>query len=189
MLKKSDCVGLSPSELKGTLPLLVKRGSSERPLFLGNLKEKRLYRGGSTITQQLAKNRYLEPSKNIFRKIKELAITVRLERKLEKRRILEIYLNVVEWGKGIDGAEAASRHYFGKTAADLTIEEASWLAAILPSPLRFEKKTAIPTTPKSAPNGSRALSKREKRKTRGYGSSGRAKGVTQPSCRNPRSSS
>lgn len=104
-----------------------------------NLEEGRLYRGGSTITQQLAKNLYLEPSKNVLRKIKEFAIALRLERNLEKKRILEIYLNVVEWGAGIYGAEAAARHYFGKTAAELTIEEASWLAAILPSPLRFEK--------------------------------------------------
>ena len=104
-----------------------------------NLKERRFYRGGSTISQQLAKNLYLEPSKSILRKYKEFAITIRLEHSLSKNRLLEIYLNVIEWGSGIYGAEAASRHYFGKSAEHLTLMEASWLAAILPSPLRFEK--------------------------------------------------
>ena len=104
-----------------------------------NIKERRLYRGGSTITQQLAKNLYLEPSKTVLRKVKEMAVTLRLEQSLSKHRIFEIYLNVVEWGRGIYGAEAASRHYFGKSAAHLTLMEASWLAAILPSPLRYEK--------------------------------------------------
>jgi len=104
-----------------------------------NLKERRLYRGGSTITQQLAKNLYLETSKSILRKYKEFAITIRLEQSLSKNRLLEIYLNVIEWGRGIYGAEAASRHYFGKSAEQLSLKEASWLAAILPSPLRFEK--------------------------------------------------
>ncbi len=104
-----------------------------------NLKERRLYRGGSTITQQLAKNLYLEPSKSIIRKYKEMAITVRLEQSLSKDRLFEIYLNVIEWGRGIYGAEAASRHYFKKSAAHLNLEEASWLAAILPAPLRYEK--------------------------------------------------
>jgi monofunctional biosynthetic peptidoglycan transglycosylase len=102
-------------------------------------KEKRLRRGGSTITQQLAKNLYLNPSKTLWRKLKELFITLRLERTLSKARILELYLNVVEWGRGIYGAEAAARHYFGKPASGLTIDEASWLAAILPSPIRYGK--------------------------------------------------
>jgi monofunctional biosynthetic peptidoglycan transglycosylase len=107
-------------------------------------KEKRLYRGGSTITQQLAKNLYLNPSKTLWRKLKELALSLRIERALSKSRILEIYLNVAEWGRGVYGAEAASRHYFGKPASDLTIDEAAFLAAILPSPLRYEKRRDSP---------------------------------------------
>ncbi len=105
-----------------------------------NLEERRMYRGGSTITQQLAKNLYLEPSKTILRKLKELAITIRLEQSVSKSRLLEVYLNVVEWGRGVYGAEAAARHYFGKSASQLTIREASWLAAILPSPLKYDRQ-------------------------------------------------
>jgi monofunctional biosynthetic peptidoglycan transglycosylase len=94
--------------------------------------------GGSTITQQLAKNLYLSPSKNPVRKIREAVITWRLERSLSKRRILEIYLNVAEWGPGgIFGIEAASRHYYGKHASELGPEEAVRLAAVLPNPRRF----------------------------------------------------
>ena len=81
-----------------------------------NWEEGRFTRGASTITQQLAKNLYLTPSRNPVRKLKELLITRRLEAALTKRRILEIYLNVIEWGDGIFGAEAASRAYFGKPA-------------------------------------------------------------------------
>lgn len=101
-------------------------------------EEKRLARGGSTITQQLARNLYLSPSKNPFRKLKEMLIAKRLEKELGKRRILELYLNVVEWGRGIYGAEAASRTYFGKPASGLTPEEAAALAAVLPSPRRYD---------------------------------------------------
>jgi monofunctional biosynthetic peptidoglycan transglycosylase len=91
-------------------------------------------RGGSTITMQVAKNLYLSPSKNPLRKVKEIIIAQQLEQALPKRRILEIYLNVVEWGRNIYGAEAAARHYFGKSAASLDILEAATLAALLPSP-------------------------------------------------------
>ena len=91
-------------------------------------------RGGSTITMQLAKNLYLNPSKNPLRKAKEIIIARQLEQALPKRRIFEIYLNVVEWGRNIYGAEAAARHYFGKSAASLDILEAATLAALLPSP-------------------------------------------------------
>ena len=91
-------------------------------------------RGASTITQQLAKNLWLSPSRNPLRKLRELILTWRLERSLTKARILEIYLNVVEFGPGIYGAEAAARHYFGKAAADLTLHEAAQLAAGLPKP-------------------------------------------------------
>ncbi len=95
-------------------------------------------RGGSTITQQLAKNLYLSPEKNYLRKIHEAIITRVLEKRLTKRRILELYLNVVEWGDGIYGAEAAARHHFGKLAQDLDRDEAALLAAILPSPRRYD---------------------------------------------------
>jgi monofunctional biosynthetic peptidoglycan transglycosylase len=91
-------------------------------------------RGASTITQQLAKNLFLNPDKNPFRKLKELLITRRLEAELSKQRILELYLNVIEWGGGIWGAEAAARHYFHKPAAELTAPEAALLAAAIANP-------------------------------------------------------
>lgn len=98
------------------------------------VKEFDLPRGASTITQQLAKNLWLSPSRNPIRKAKEAMLTWQLERALSKRRILELYLNVVEFGPGVYGAEAASRRYFGKPAANLSDEEASELAAGLPRP-------------------------------------------------------
>lgn len=97
-------------------------------------RERRLPRGASTITQQLAKNLWLSPSRDPWRKVKEALLTRQLERHLGKRRILELYLNVAELGPGIFGAEAASRHYFGKPAAALTAREAAELAAALPRP-------------------------------------------------------
>ncbi|MCM2266169.1 MAG: monofunctional biosynthetic peptidoglycan transglycosylase [Elusimicrobiales bacterium] len=100
-------------------------------------KQRRFAKGGSTITQQLARNLYLSPSKNPLRKIKEILIARRLERELGKRRIFELYLNVAEWGKGIYGAGAAAQAYFGKSPADLTPEESAALAAALPSPRRY----------------------------------------------------
>ncbi|MDP3291231.1 MAG: monofunctional biosynthetic peptidoglycan transglycosylase [Sulfuricurvum sp.] len=93
--------------------------------------------GGSTISQQLSKNLYLSPSKNPVRKIKEAIITWRIENTLSKRRILEIYLNVAEWGDGIFGIEAAARHYYGKSAKKLTAREASRLASVLPNPIKY----------------------------------------------------
>ena len=110
---------------------------SMRRALITDLKTRRLSRGGSTITQQVAKNLYLSPSKNPLRKIKEILIARRLEKSLGKRRIFEIYLNIAEWGKGIYGAQAASKAYFGKNASDLTPEEAAALAAVLPSPRRY----------------------------------------------------
>jgi len=92
------------------------------------------FRGASTITQQLAKNLWLSPSRNPWRKVKEALLTRSLEHHLGKRRILELYLNVVEFGPGIYGVGAAARHYFGKPAADLTQHEAAQLAASLPRP-------------------------------------------------------
>jgi monofunctional biosynthetic peptidoglycan transglycosylase len=94
----------------------------------------RLARGGSTITQQLAKNLYLSPSKNPLRKLRELVIARRLEVELKKARILELYLNVIEWGDGIYGAEAAARAYFGVSASELSPEQAALLAAAIVNP-------------------------------------------------------
>jgi monofunctional glycosyltransferase len=94
--------------------------------------------GGSTISQQLAKNLYLSPSKNVLRKLKEAILTWRIERNLKKKRIIEIYLNVVEWGEEIFGIEAAAHHYFNKSAAALGPEEAARLAAILPNPRKLD---------------------------------------------------
>ena len=91
-------------------------------------------RGASTISQQLAKNLYLSTERSFVRKAREAAITYFMERNLSKRRILEIYLNVIEWGDGIYGAEAAARTYFGKPASQLTEDEAAFLAAIIPNP-------------------------------------------------------
>jgi monofunctional biosynthetic peptidoglycan transglycosylase len=91
-------------------------------------------RGASTITQQLAKNLYLSSERSFVRKAREAAITYFIEKNLSKRRILELYLNVIEWGDGIYGAEAASRTYFGKSAANLTPQEAAFLSAIIPNP-------------------------------------------------------
>jgi monofunctional biosynthetic peptidoglycan transglycosylase len=103
-----------------------------------DIKAKKFKLGGSTITQQLAKNLYLSPSKNPVRKIREAIITWRLERALSKRRILEIYLNTAEWGdKGIFGIEAAAEHYYGIHASELSPQEATRLAAILPNPRKF----------------------------------------------------
>ena len=103
-----------------------------------NIEKGKFKFGGSTISQQLVKNLYLTPAKNPVRKLKEAIITWRVEQTISKRRILELYLNVVEWGNGIFGAEMASQRYFGKPAALLTAEEAAKLAAILPNPIRFK---------------------------------------------------
>jgi len=103
-----------------------------------NLERLEFARGASTITQQLAKNLYLSPSKNPMRKLRELLITRRLEAELTKQRILELYLNVIEWGDGVWGAEAAARHYFRKTAADLSAGEAALLAAAIANPHVFD---------------------------------------------------
>ncbi|MGE3468057.1 MAG: biosynthetic peptidoglycan transglycosylase, partial [Pyrinomonadaceae bacterium] len=92
-------------------------------------------RGASTVTQQLAKNLFLSEDRNFLRKGREAVYTYFLERELSKKRILEIYLNVIEWGDGIYGAEAASRNYFKKSASDLSKDEAAYLAAMIPSPL------------------------------------------------------
>lgn len=102
--------------------------------FARNWEKKHFVRGGSTITQQLAKNLYLSTSKNPLRKLREFLIARRLEAELSKPRILEVYLNVIEWGDGIYGAEAASRYYFNKSADALSAQDAAFLSAIIPSP-------------------------------------------------------
>jgi monofunctional biosynthetic peptidoglycan transglycosylase len=99
-----------------------------------NLEEGRAARGASTITQQLVKNLFLSPSKNPLRKMKEWVLTWWMEQKLSKSRILEIYLNVIEWGNGVYGIEAASWYHFGKSAELLSKNEAARLAAIIPDP-------------------------------------------------------
>ncbi|HYP82210.1 transglycosylase domain-containing protein [Variovorax sp.] len=109
----------------------ARRGKTARPAQL---------RGGSTITQQLAKNLFLSSERTLLRKGQELVLTAMLELLLDKRRILEIYLNSVEWGEGVFGAEAAAQHYFGKSAARLGASEAARLAVMLPSPKFYEKR-------------------------------------------------
>jgi len=102
-----------------------------------NLKKGKIVSGGSTISQQLAKNLFLSGERTWWRKAQEAAITVMIETIMGKRRILEIYLNVIEWGNGVFGAEAAARYHFGVTAAALGPEQAARLAAMVPSPRRY----------------------------------------------------
>ena len=109
------------------------RGALEK-----DFKKRRLQRGASTITQQLAKNLFLSPARTPWRKLREWSIARRLESTLPKQRILELYLNVVEFGRHTYGAEAAARHYFAKSAANLTPMEAATLAAIIPSPRLYD---------------------------------------------------
>ena len=117
-----------------------------------DLKQGRIVAGGSTISQQLAKNLFLSTRRTPWRKAEEALITVMLEQLMDKQRILEIYLNVIEWGNGIFGAEAAARHYFHVSAARLTPEQAAMLAAMVPNPRYYDthrqarglmRKTAI----------------------------------------------
>jgi len=108
------------------------RAEGENDDWLPSLPE--FKRGGSTISQQLAKNLYLSSQRSFLRKGQEAALTIMLERTLTKRRILEIYLNVIEWGDGIYGAEAASQRYFRKSASALNASEAAYLSAMIPNP-------------------------------------------------------
>lgn len=117
-----------------------------------NIERGKAARGGSTISQQLAKNLFLTTSKDPIRKLKELIITIRMERYLSKRRILEIYLNIIEMGKGVFGVEAAAKKYFNKSASELSRTEAAQMTAVIPSPLKHqpnvfsryvERRTAI----------------------------------------------
>jgi monofunctional biosynthetic peptidoglycan transglycosylase len=107
--------------------------------FEKNKKKGKVVSGGSTITQQLAKNLFLSGSKSYYRKGQELIITYMLELCLDKERILEIYLNVVEWGVGIFGAESASKHYYGISSSALSSSQAARLAVMLPKPRYYDK--------------------------------------------------
>jgi len=109
-----------------------------------NIKRGRTARGGSTITQQLAKNLFLSPDRSYIRKAQELVITYMIEAFWDKRRILEVYLNVVEWGEGVFGAEAAARHYYSTSAAQLGPEQSARLAAYLPNPKRYGRVRSGP---------------------------------------------
>jgi len=104
-----------------------------------NLKKGRFVAGGSTISQQLAKNLFLSGRRSVVRKLQEAAITVMIETVMSKRRIFEIYLNIIEWGNGVFGAEAAARHYFRKGAGQLTTWEAARLAAMVPNPRFYDR--------------------------------------------------
>ncbi len=106
--------------------------------FNKNLKKGKIVAGGSTISQQLAKNLFLSSKRTPWRKGEEAIITVMLEKMLSKQRILEIYLNVIEWGNGIFGAEAASQHYFKVSASKLSAPQAAKLAAMVPNPRFYD---------------------------------------------------
>jgi monofunctional biosynthetic peptidoglycan transglycosylase len=103
-----------------------------------NQKKGKIVAGGSTISQQLAKNLFLSSRKAFWRKAEEAAITVMLEKMMSKRRILEIYLNVIEWGNGVFGAEAAARHYYKASASSLSAEQSARLASMVPNPRYFD---------------------------------------------------
>jgi len=109
-----------------------------------NQRRGKVVAGGSTITQQLAKNLFLSGERSVLRKAQEAVITAMLEAAMDKRRILEIYLNVAEWGEGVFGAEAAARHYFGVPAAGLSGEQAARLAAMLPRPRFYDRNRGSP---------------------------------------------
>ena len=104
-----------------------------------NLKKGKIVAGGSTISQQLAKNLFLSTKRTPWRKAEEAIITLMLEAVMDKRRIFEIYMNVIEWGNGVFGAEAAAQHYFGVSAAELSPEQAAKLAAMVPNPRYYDR--------------------------------------------------
>jgi len=105
-----------------------------------NVEKRRFARGGSTITQQLAKNLYFGTRKSLVRKVREFVVTRWLEGDLSKARILALYLNLIEWGDGVYGCEAAARHWYGKPASDLPAAEAAGLAAMIPNPRRLNPR-------------------------------------------------
>ena len=107
--------------------------------YVKNMKKGKIVAGGSTISQQLAKNLFLSGKRTPWRKLEEATITVMLEKMMDKQRILEIYMNVIEWGNGVFGAEAAARHYYHVGAAQLSAEQAARLAAMVPNPRYYDK--------------------------------------------------
>jgi monofunctional biosynthetic peptidoglycan transglycosylase len=109
-----------------------------------NREKGKIVAGGSTISQQLAKNLFLSGERTWWRKAQEAAITIMLEAVMTKRRILEIYLNVIEWGNGVFGAEAAAQYHFGIAASQLSAEQAAQLAAMVPSPRRYRQGVETP---------------------------------------------
>lgn len=109
-----------------------------------NLKKGKIVAGGSTISQQLAKNLFLSTKRTPWRKAEEAVITVMLEKIMDKQRIFEIYLNVIEWGNDVFGAEAAARHYFGVSASQLSPQQAARLAAMVPNPRYYDKHREAP---------------------------------------------
>ncbi len=119
-----------------------------REVIEQSMGEGRLVRGASTITQQVAKNVFLSRDKTLWRKFRELILAMRLEKELGKKKILEIYLNIAEWGPGIFGIQQAAQYYFQKSAGELTAKEGAFLAVLLPSPIRygqsFRKKQLTP---------------------------------------------
>ena len=109
-----------------------------------NQQKGKVVAGGSTISQQLAKNLFLSGERSMLRKAEEAVITLMLEWMMDKERILEIYLNVIEWGDGVFGAEAAAKHYFGVSAAQLSAEQAAKLAAMVPRPRFYDRNRNAP---------------------------------------------
>lgn len=115
-----------------------------------NKQRGKIVAGGSTISQQLAKNLFLSPAKTPWRKAEEAVLTLMIEAVWSKRRIFEVYLNVIEWGSGVFGAEAAARHYFGVSAAQLSPEQAARLAGMVPSPRFYDRNRGAPGLEKKA---------------------------------------
>ena len=115
-----------------------------RNAYERNRQKGKVVAGGSTITQQLAKNLFLSGERTWWRKAQEAAITVMIEAVMSKKRIFEIYLNVIEWGNGVFGAEAAAQYHFGVPASQLSAEQAAQLAAMVPSPRRYRPGVETP---------------------------------------------
>jgi monofunctional biosynthetic peptidoglycan transglycosylase len=112
--------------------------------YAKNLRKGKIVAGGSTISQQLAKNLFLSTRRTPWRKLEEAVITVMLETVMDKQRIFEIYLNVIEWGNGVFGAEAAARHYYHVSASQLSVEQAAKLAAMVPNPRYYDRHRDAP---------------------------------------------
>ncbi len=115
-----------------------------------NLKKRKVVAGGSTISQQLSKNLFLSGQRTPWRKLQEAAITIMIETVMSKRRILEIYLNVIEWGNGVFGAKAAAHHYYRTTASRLSVDESARLAAMVPNPRLYDRVRTSPMLEKRA---------------------------------------